>query len=371
MDSEDEREMQRESEQRAERCYFPRRPCIEMRLFEREEADLKISMERDRANAKKNKEGTGQTQNDEPEEPHVEDDCFYRFYKMHRFFATFEGFHEGSLDLTGRHERRYMSLKSRMTSFLEDIEHLRLYSTRVEYVPSIPLSGQSVLFEYEIPSPILDPFMDKYKLTENSFSLRYLFRSADDVRKLLSSHPQPVFQKLLLADLPIELIHHIMELGDVDVARRLAATCRRFYEISSAHAYKSRQIVFDSALILNDDHPPPGSEAWGQYLHSAAHKTRRKLFDDISFLSSRPDIIHRIRDFKIGCEWHSSILAKAGLEVESDAHIKFFVPIWRAVEDILPSITNVTRIVMCVVPLSKRMIHAIEMISTLRTLRFD
>lgn len=65
-----------------------------------------------------------------------------------------------------------------------------------------------------------------------------LMLSTADVLEHLSQHPKPVFQKLLLQDLPTELIHHIMLAADLDGSRLLGSTSKYFRAIALSYVYK-------------------------------------------------------------------------------------------------------------------------------------
>ncbi|EED81188.1 predicted protein [Postia placenta Mad-698-R] len=97
-------------------------------------------------------------------------------WRLRRFMRSFKKFHEGSLDLTGRSERRYSSLKSRMALFLEDVENLRRHSTRTEKRRQI-IDQIVVEVDYKItPRSLLSEFYAKYKLSD--VWLDELFREA-------------------------------------------------------------------------------------------------------------------------------------------------------------------------------------------------
>lgn len=204
---------------------------------------------------------------------------------------SFKKFHEGSLDLTGRSERRYSSLKSRMALFLEDVENLRRHSTRTEKRRQI-IDQIVVEVDYKItPRSLLSEFYAKYKLSD--VWLDELFREADEVKSLLLDGSTPVFQKLYLLDLPPELILHIMELSGVHGARHLAATCRSLRTVSLSYIYQSRRLVMEFSPTLRDANGEQlKREAASAYARSHAQDMQKKLLKDAIFLLSGPPRHH-------------------------------------------------------------------------------
>lgn len=58
----------------------------------------------------------------------------------------------------------------------------------------------------------------------------------------------PQFQKLVLPDLPPEIVARIMELGDTQSARRLGITSRYFRDVAGRYAYRVRPHTCDEHL---------------------------------------------------------------------------------------------------------------------------
>ncbi|CCM06320.1 uncharacterized protein FIBRA_08572 [Fibroporia radiculosa] len=299
-------------------------------------------------------------------------------WRIRRFFATFRGFYEGSLDLTGRTERRWNSLKPRMISFLEDLDILKQHATRTTSVAECPVLEGMEPHKITTTKYQLDPelsaidILKKYRMNDGAL-LDEIFPLAEQMKGLLSSESQPIFQKLFLLDLPPEIIHHVMELTDVEGARLLGATCHAMYDISLSHKYKCRYL----ALKFNPDMESVGvdtsdeiyMEKMREYLHSHLFSTLQELSQDITFLLSRTDITQRIRNLSLGNQWSSDHLALAGLDLSDDpnAYATFFAPVCKGFESVLTRASDVVDLCLSTT-ISPQMLFAMAAMANLRTL---
>ncbi|PCH42302.1 hypothetical protein WOLCODRAFT_137832, partial [Wolfiporia cocos MD-104 SS10] len=106
-------------------------------------------------------------------------DSSFRF-RVKRLLRSFIKFHEGSLDLSGRSERRYCSLKDRVSAFVRDVElverHATRYETEVEDFP--PGTYYTVAYYNVEPAHILADFEAKYRLSCVGNSLGAIFQDA-------------------------------------------------------------------------------------------------------------------------------------------------------------------------------------------------
>ncbi|CCM04293.1 uncharacterized protein FIBRA_06464 [Fibroporia radiculosa] len=227
-----------------------------------------------------------------------------------------------------------------MTSSLQDLDTLKRHATRVTSVIEIPMPGRDrepfkvdqVEYRFNPESLAMD-IMKKYRISSSSL-LDEIFSSAEEVKELLSSKSPPIFQELFLLDLPPEIIHRIMEVGEVEVARFLGATCQALYDISQPHKYK-------------------------------------ELLQDFMFLLSRTDIIRRIRNLSLVIQWSSSKLAMAGLNADNhdDAHVTFFAPIWKSFESVLAHASDIVDLHLSTT-VSRQMLLAMAAMTDLCTLKF-
>lgn len=60
----------------------------------------------------------------------------------------------------------------------------------------------------------------------------------DQVKALLAQDSEPRFQRLVLLDLPPEVLGHILDFVDVGGARLLAATCHVLRELAILYAFR-------------------------------------------------------------------------------------------------------------------------------------
>ena len=65
---------------------------------------------------------------------------------------------------------------------------------------------------------------------------------SDGLLRQLALNPTPIFQKMLLRDLPPELIHHIMQLAGTHDARVLGSASRYFRGFAMSYIYRVRSL---------------------------------------------------------------------------------------------------------------------------------
>ncbi|EED84296.1 predicted protein [Postia placenta Mad-698-R] len=355
MDSEDERQYEKEEKQKLKGFYFPIKPEVLLRFYEDKEVEEKYNS--DWFQSVENNTNEGEKRPD-----------YSSLWRLRRFMRSFKKFHEGSLDLTGRSERRYSSLKSRMALFLEDVENRRRHSTRHEKRRQI-IDQIVVEVDYKItPRSLLSEFHAKYKLSD--VWLDELFREADEVKSLLLDGSTPVFQKLYLLDLPPELILHIMELSGVHGARHLAATCRSLRTVSLSYIYQSRRLVMEFSPTLRDANGEQlKREAAGAYARSHAQDMQKKLLKDAIFLLSRLDIIPRIQNLTIGVAWSQRHLEWAGIDIGTPEYTSFLRPVWAGFEEVLPRAVNVSNLYCMSVQLTQSLLTTMVGLPMLHTLK--
>ncbi|KAL4251574.1 hypothetical protein ABKN59_006687 [Abortiporus biennis] len=81
----------------------------------------------------------------------VEDDLIGSWIRLKRFFAIMEGFHTGTLDLSGRHLDRYKYVHARIQQFLKDV--IDALQTSVCQV-MVPPHYRGVLYLCAPPHPL-------------------------------------------------------------------------------------------------------------------------------------------------------------------------------------------------------------------------
>lgn len=121
------------------------------------------------------------------------------------------------------------------------------------------IEGERVIsIEYTMDRPeLLEKFHRDWRTTALSLPMIFAYTSRsltlvsvsfqvqasfllEKLLEYLSDHPMPIFQKLRLQDFPPELIHHIMKVADMDVARSLGSASKYFKEVASSYIYVVR-----------------------------------------------------------------------------------------------------------------------------------
>ncbi|KAH9928260.1 uncharacterized protein B0H18DRAFT_1210256 [Fomitopsis serialis] len=292
--------------------------------------------------------------------------CMYGdVLRIRRFFDTFIGFHEGVLDLTGRWEKRYSSLYARMLVFLEDIDRLRPHIvTVVTILPSYD-GSQIEMTDIEISRPAVErEFRAKYKLS--GLFVEELLRKADQVNALLTAGSQPVFQRLLLLQLPVEILCIILQLAGSGGARILTATCKTIWRLAAHYASNVR------TLRLRLDLPPQApyestitvriTDEASLEAHGGA--ARGRFMENCALLLSRPDILKRIRTLTIVNEWNEECLELMGLRSGST---RFFRPVRQSIGELLHAATDTSDLQLYSFELSKAIFTAMAKMTRLRT----
>ncbi|PCH42331.1 hypothetical protein WOLCODRAFT_120355 [Wolfiporia cocos MD-104 SS10] len=350
MDSEDEAQLAQEKK----KLFSVHVPAL--RLYEDEEREAKILAYRQywREIEERNNTGDEMPHDDVSRLAHYDSSSFYR---VSRFLKSFIRFHEGSLDLSGRSERRYSSLRKRVIAFLQDVELIQRHATRHEQRIQIPLRFEHVLVHYVVdPAHILKDFEEKYRLSNVHTFLDDIFTNADRCRALLQAETAPILQQKYLTDLPPELIHRIMDVSEVTEARLLGATCREFHEISRAYAFQTRSLTLGKTLHRHDD------------TKADAMHYRERFQSELDFLLSRADILQRIRDLRISSSWDDDSLERADLAPGSPAHEDFFAPVKRGILRVFNGTNNLLQLHLDQLDITRSMISAMSSMHALSTL---
>ncbi|KAJ3489469.1 hypothetical protein NLI96_g2103 [Meripilus lineatus] len=226
-----------------------------------------------------------------------DDSAIYRF---DRFFESIRGFHEGSLDLTGRHENRYRRLIARWHRLLADVLKISTHATKTK----VPLMGGHgkpfqrdgkivMVTEYIVNRPsLLEKFDRDWK--SGYLPFKYSLRHTKKLLKYLSEHPTPIFQKLLLQDLPPELIHQIMQLAERKEVRNLGSASKYFRGFALSYVYLSRH--FDIPNMKEEYDPAETVEGRRSRRETEIRNRCDVLSNEMAFVLSRPDILNSIID---------------------------------------------------------------------------
>ncbi|EKM58492.1 uncharacterized protein PHACADRAFT_207305 [Phanerochaete carnosa HHB-10118-sp] len=272
-------------------------------------------------------------------------------YRVLRFYEMMKGFHTGILDLAGRHECRYRSVKKRWMAFAAELHELLEHSTEME-VPVLDPSGEVIMLPGDPPEPLMsdsfcvDPnnllkqFEEKWRLTVYSIgAFKCLY---EEVNECIEANPEPMFQMLCLMDLPPELLHIIMEACGVDGARRLGAACRPLRMVSLPYIYKDRilKLKFDPKWDEVDGKNP---SEFLDYVQSLAMTARDSFIRDAAFLQSRPDITQCIESLSI-TGWSEAYCNSAGWQPFDENVTKFFLPVALYAQDLIARCPNIKRL---------------------------
>ncbi|KDQ63368.1 hypothetical protein JAAARDRAFT_53592 [Jaapia argillacea MUCL 33604] len=280
-----------------------------------------------------------------------------RFYHLLRLLGGIVGFHQGSLDLSGRHPYRYSSVKARWDKYIVDFTILM--KNTVEVRDDI-VFGEFVLPQVDFvitPPELLSDFCTKWRVAPTRYSR--LYKETELVIKTLRDYPTPKMQQLVLTDLPPELLDLIMSHASQSKAQLLGSTCRSLRTISLRFIYKFRSL----ALEFN----PKGVtvENRVQYLTALAQKSRERLMVITESLLSRPDILQNTSELVSNNDWHMD-----DRDVIEEILIPdvFYTPITERLADVISACNNLTHVSLSSWTIDQRMLFALTSLSHLHTL---
>ncbi|OCH95343.1 hypothetical protein OBBRIDRAFT_788220 [Obba rivulosa] len=292
--------------------------------------------------------------------------------RLERFFETLIGFHEGSLDLTGRHQRRYEAHLKRFMSFVTDFYLAMQHASRVVVEQDL---GRTVvkmtMYEFSAPA-IIEEFRTKWNLSR-SIGEDYYARQISKVMKAMKRLP-PKFQKLCLLDLPPELHHYIMNLARIEEARSLGATCRTLREISISYIYERHDIILKFDILRNcgDSGELNGmSEEEGTTsLRAQAQEARAKFLSEIDFMLAHGDILRRMRTLTVKDDWLSVFKQRIDIHSASASYADYWQPIITGVEDLLQRV-HLATFISGTFGLTSGMLTALAQMNTLHSLQLS
>ncbi|KAH9928420.1 hypothetical protein B0H21DRAFT_121876 [Amylocystis lapponica] len=348
MDSEDERELEKEEQENREgRFPRPSMPTISLRLFEYDEYLEKLYAYRLRQTR------SADVRSNDGQRELLDESCTWR---VRRLFHSIHGFHKGSLDLTGRHPARYEALLRRFATFTADI-YLFLAHTQGTN------TGEWHSWEME-PSSALDQLCAKWRFNSRcEFLPSVIIQSFSELREMMKDHPKAIFQKRILVDLPPELIYAIMEVAELDAARCLGATCHALHELSRPYIFKARSIALKREdFVLSEPTEQTG------HLGGCALQSGNQLFRHINFLLHRPDILEDIERLDVCNAWSGHWRYTARLADDSTVGRESFDFVWRGIEDIVSRASNVSHLTLSGISITQTMVRGMAAMSRLHTL---
>ncbi|KAG8819489.1 hypothetical protein FRC17_010430, partial [Serendipita sp. 399] len=214
----------------------------------------------------------------------------WRMFAHKRFFYTIIGFHLGELDLTGRHQPRYHALEARFNRLSLELGAL-LHIFEAEH-PSFSLKKENP-WDLLGEDPLWMIFIERWKLYDATEAKEFA-GEYDRTLKIIRASAGPIFQRLLLQQLPVELLREIYGYIDEDGARALASTCKHLRSIGEQFIFKCLTLVLSI--------PPDWYESMKQqrqkakiskkeYLQDVALSARTRYLNDASRILSRPQIV--------------------------------------------------------------------------------
>ncbi|KAG8819611.1 hypothetical protein FRC17_010377 [Serendipita sp. 399] len=197
---------------------------------------------------------------------------------------------EGELDLTGRHQPRYHTLEARCNRLSLELGAL-LHIFEASH-PSFSLRKENP-WDPLGEDPLWMIFIERWKLYDATEAKEFA-GEYDRKLKVMQAIPGPIFQRLLLQQLPVEVLREIYGHIDEDGARALASTCKRLRSIGEQFIFKCLTLVLSI--------PPGRYEGMKQqrqkakiskkeYLQDLALSARTRYLNDASRILSRPQIV--------------------------------------------------------------------------------
>ncbi|CAL1716977.1 unnamed protein product [Somion occarium] len=291
-----------------------------------------------------------------------------RIYRIMRFYQTVEGFHKGSLDLTGRHRPRYDSIIRRWNAFSSDLEDV-LSNAKLSFTPmnigDSQLGGKAALepkLEPESPHK-WDQFLVKWH-AHDTFSLYKFSTWRDRVVDCFRENRNPKFQTLCLHHLPPELLLYIVEIAGVDLAQKLGTTCRLLRDISFPYVFKDH--TFNLSCNLDRDHQYNSLDSFDAqvaYLEPLVAQARLKFLSDVDFVKARPDILTALRNLSVHGDWR----VQTNL-VDDESRHSFYAPVYASINNLLPCLPNLQSLTLTSWDITEELTRSFRCLKQLHTL---
>ncbi|KAG8832844.1 hypothetical protein FRC18_004488 [Serendipita sp. 400] len=321
----------------------------------------------------------------------MEDDEWWRFYYDSDDWAgsglflmsIIIGFHKGSLDLNGRHMQRYRISKEVWTKMLLHYGTLIKQSTP----QARPVRGKGVqgrgrggkkhtasekLLILSVDEEQWNIFLSHWVL----FPLEpaEFFAYLQCVTNVLQRNPLPVFQELLLGNLPVELIREIYSYLSIYGAEMLSMTSKYFRTVGEPYVFVGRTLTLK--------HPWEGdpSLSWslstqtlGTTVKKFAIEARSAYLKEIKLLESRPVVLSSIRILRLRNEWVDQPMFVNPMyeHLEPSAqNPSFYNGIYKKTYSLLRSTTNLTTLKLQGFKITKSMIQSLATLRSLHTVQF-
>ncbi|KIM33910.1 hypothetical protein M408DRAFT_325481 [Serendipita vermifera MAFF 305830] len=228
----------------------------------------------------------------------------WRDYRNLRFYRSIIGFHEGTLDLSGRHEERYTRLKITWDEYFSEFQELEKTATPMKIEKRI---GELIIpdVEYTFSDAALwQEFTKKWHISP-TFGV-HAFAWTDRVRGAMKKHPKPKIQSLCLHHLPVELIQQVYAEASQANARILSSTSRYMRSLALPYIFGERRLQFGPGLYWYQSLSDPGiqtQEDVFEALQALARTGRDSYIETIEYILSRPDLLRSLTSLSLFNLW--------------------------------------------------------------------
>ncbi|KAL0572503.1 hypothetical protein V5O48_009468 [Marasmius crinis-equi] len=298
----------------------------------------------------------------------------YRYYHVKRFLGSLKGFFTGKLDMSGRHPQRFSELSTTYLQLKTDIDNLRETAKLEEYEIRYENARTKTSSLYVVTDEELwKECRLKWKLprlVEFDWLVHGIDTLAERLEKAIEkANGEPIFQKLTLIKMPVELLDLIFRLADLQRARLLASTCKLMKDIGMPYLHHERSMIlrFASHEQLKEIKEILG-ELEKDVLDRLAMEKSRNLITLAEHLVSRPEITNAIRNLYISDRWKSDCWELPSFRPYTHDQI-YYGPINSSLSTFLASCHGLTHLSVSNFSLTNEWFVAISQLSNLHTLR--
>ncbi|KZV71010.1 hypothetical protein PENSPDRAFT_664693 [Peniophora sp. CONT] len=228
-------------------------------------------------------------------------------YHEDRFLDTLKGYHEGYCDLVGRHAERYTRLRKRFDELSDQFDQLVSRATLISGDETWGSGERAFVhkwYEYQFEDPQeWEAFAAKWHAPFGS--AHRLSNSLREFKDVLATHPEPRFQKIMLLDLPVEILENITRNCDSTSLRQLYASCRPLRLLALADVYTNCTFSFSTfgsgldwrqAVARDENNVSP-------YLRDQVDKHRAVVLRHMDSLRQRPEALDRTKAISFYDTW--------------------------------------------------------------------
>ncbi|GJE96234.1 hypothetical protein PsYK624_124280 [Phanerochaete sordida] len=225
-------------------------------------------------------------------------------YSFIRLCDTVKGFHTGYLDLTGRHEYRYLSAFKVWDEFRQTVIAVLRTARPVQAQEGLPVvrNSRRTLVERGHPNAciLVDTIvlqkLSRWRLPVRDLDLLLCF--VEDVQNCMEVYPLPKYQRLRLLDLPNEVLHRIARRTEPRYLRKFGSACKLLRDISWPTLHEERKIGLPVAAITDARAYRLIDLSWEQRdeaQRNLALAERKKFFQDANAICTQPETAQNIR----------------------------------------------------------------------------